>query len=45
MTFGDIWRRVTDRASEVRPRQTECVETLLFDDRHKEMTYKVKIKA
>lgn len=45
MTFGEIWLRMADRASDIRFRQTECVETNLFDDRQKEMTYKVKIKA
>lgn len=45
MTFGEIWRRMTDRVSDIRPRQTECVETNLFDDQQKEMIYKVKIKA
>ena len=45
MTFGEIWRRMTDRVPDTGPRQRECVETSLFDDRQQEMTYKVKIKA
>ena len=45
MTFGEIWRRMTDRVPDTGPRQRVCVETSLFDDRRKEMTYKVKIKA
>lgn len=45
MTFGDIWRHMTGRVPDTGPRRAECVETTLFDDRQREMTYKVKIKA
>ena len=45
MTFGEIWGRMTDRGPVSGPRQRECVETRLFDDRQQEITYKVKIKA
>ena len=45
MTFGDIWRHMAGRIPDMGPRQAECVETTLFDDRQREMTYKVKIKA